>query len=107
MGPRRSFAVLFFLVLLSITIYPVFAAGLPAPVVGFYGTPTSGTAPLDVSFTDLSSGGSPTGWAWFFGDETYSAPWTQVNANVGWSGRLQSSSVAMPDGSIVMIGGCR
>jgi PKD repeat protein len=35
------------------------------PVANFSGTPTSGLAPLTVSFTDQSSGG-PTGWAWDF-----------------------------------------
>ena len=38
-----------------------------APVASFTATPTSGTAPLNVSFTDTSTG-SPTSWAWDFGD---------------------------------------
>jgi len=40
---------------------------LPSPVAGFSASPRNGTAPLNVSFTDLSSG-SVTGWAWAFGD---------------------------------------
>jgi autotransporter-associated beta strand protein len=39
----------------------------PAPVAGFSGTPVSGTAPLNVVFTD-ASGGSITNWTWNFGD---------------------------------------
>ncbi len=39
----------------------------PAPVAAFVGAPTSGTYPLDVVFTDQSSG-SPTSWSWTFGD---------------------------------------
>ena len=38
-----------------------------APTASFTGTPTSGTAPLAVTFTDASSG-SPTSWSWTFGD---------------------------------------
>ncbi|MDX9856686.1 MAG: PKD domain-containing protein [candidate division Zixibacteria bacterium] len=38
-----------------------------APVANFSGSPTSGTAPLTVNFTDLSTN-SPTGWSWTFGD---------------------------------------
>ncbi|NLV26376.1 MAG: PKD domain-containing protein [Methanomicrobiales archaeon] len=41
-------------------------AGYP-PDAQFRGYPTSGTAPLSVSFTDLSSG-SPNQWQWEFGD---------------------------------------
>ncbi|HPF69247.1 MAG TPA: PKD domain-containing protein, partial [Candidatus Krumholzibacteria bacterium] len=37
------------------------------PVAAFAGSPTSGTAPLAVAFTDQSTG-SPTSWAWTFGD---------------------------------------
>jgi len=37
------------------------------PIASFTLTPTSGAAPLGVSFTDTSSG-SITGWAWAFGD---------------------------------------
>ncbi len=45
-----------------ITVSP--AGGI---VADFSGTPTSGTVPLTVQFTDLSTGG-PTMWAWDFGD---------------------------------------
>jgi PKD repeat protein len=33
------------------------------------------------------------------------ATWTQVNASAGWSGRFGFTSVATPDGSIVLMGG--
>jgi PKD repeat protein len=39
----------------------------PAPIADFSGSPTSGTAPLAVQFTD-SSTLSPTSWSWTFGD---------------------------------------
>ncbi|MDK2989856.1 MAG: hypothetical protein PWR16_1385, partial [Methanoculleus sp.] len=74
-----------------------------APSADFSGTPTSGTAPLTVDFTDESTG-SPTGWAWFFGDETYDQAWTPVSDSPGWA-RQNHASVAMPDGSIVLMGG--
>jgi len=38
-----------------------------APVADFVGSPTSGTAPLTVDFTDQSTG-DPTSWLWDFGD---------------------------------------
>jgi len=39
----------------------------PPPTAAFTASPTSGTAPLGVQFTDTSTG-SPTSWAWSFGD---------------------------------------
>jgi uncharacterized repeat protein (TIGR03803 family) len=42
------------------------------PEASFTATPTSGAAPLGVSFTDTSCG-SVTGWAWAFGDGNTSA----------------------------------
>ncbi|MDP3396888.1 MAG: PKD domain-containing protein [Methanoregula sp.] len=93
---------LIFLALLSITILPVSAAD--PPNASFSAIPTSGSFPLTVSFTD-SSTNSPTGWAWFFGDEDYSEPWIQVNASAGWLARWGLMSVSLPDGSIVMTGG--
>ena len=44
------------------------SAPTAAPVAAFSGTPLSGTAPLDVSFTDSSTGSSITNRRWDFGD---------------------------------------
>ncbi|KKG14163.1 hypothetical protein EO94_15715 [Methanosarcina sp. 2.H.T.1A.3] len=76
----------------------------PVPTAAFNGTPTSGTVPMNITFTDLSTG-NPTGWAWFFGDEPYTQTWTQMNASSGWPARICYSSVVLPDGSIVLMGG--
>ena len=56
-----------------------------APTASFAGSPTTGSAPLAVSFSDSSTGG-PTSWSWDFGDggsstaqnpvHTYAAPGT-------------------------------
>jgi PKD repeat protein len=40
-----------------------------APTASFTATPTTGTAPLSVGFTDTSVG-NPTSWSWNFGDNT-------------------------------------
>jgi PKD repeat protein len=74
------------------------------PVANFTVDVTLGTAPMTVKFTDLSLN-NPIGWTWYFGDETYAVPWTQMTASAGWSGRAYHTSVAMPDGSIVLMGG--
>jgi len=44
----------------------------PAPVASFTSAPNSGTAPLNVAFSDTSSG-TITSWAWSFGDGATSA----------------------------------
>ncbi len=85
----------------TITLVP---AAPDSIVSDFTASITSGTAPLQVSFTDLSSN-SPTGWAWFFGDETFTEAWIQTTSSAGWPARSWSSSVVMPDGSIVLMGG--
>jgi PKD repeat protein len=48
--------------------------GTPAPALtaAFTGTPVSGVAPLNVQFTDTSTGG-PIAWGWDFGDGTPSS----------------------------------
>lgn len=53
----------------------VVPAPLTAPGASFSSNVTSGTAPLNVLFTDTSTG-SPTAWNWNFGDGTSS---TQKN----------------------------
>ena len=50
------------------TNYITVSGGQPsAPVANFVGSPTSGTVPLTVVFTDQSTN-SPTAWSWTFGD---------------------------------------
>lgn len=75
-----------------------------APDVDFSADITSGTSPLDVEFTD-SSANAPTGWAWYFGDENITEPWTELSDGASWSARYDHSSVVLPDGSIVLMGG--
>ncbi len=51
-----------------VNLYDAVNTGTPdPPVAAFVGSPTSGTEPLNVSFTDQSSG-SITSWSWTFGD---------------------------------------
>jgi N-acetylneuraminic acid mutarotase len=75
-----------------------------APTANFTGEPISGLPPLQVGFTDGSTG-NPTGWAWYFGDEAFDEPWTQMTTAIEWPARSNHSSVALPDGSIVLMGG--
>jgi PKD repeat protein len=49
------------------TIPATTPTAVPGPAANFTGTPLSGTVPLNVTFTDLSTG-SPNQWAWAFGD---------------------------------------
>jgi YVTN family beta-propeller protein len=48
------------------------------PVADFWGWPLSGKAPLEVVFTETSTG-SPTSWRWDFGDGTYSTQKSPVH----------------------------
>ena len=75
-----------------------------APAADLTGEPTSAAAPLQVDFTDGSTG-TPTGWAWYFGDEAFNEPWTQMATAIEWTARYGHTSVALPDGSIVLMGG--
>ena len=52
---------------------------LQKPVADFWGSPRSGEAPLNVTFTDISTG-TPTSWKWSFGDGTYSTDENPVHA---------------------------
>lgn len=58
------------------------AGAAAAPVAAFTSTPSFGTVPPTVNFTDASTG-SPAGWTWFFGDETYMQPWTEQTPSSG------------------------
>jgi len=55
-----------------------------APVARFSGTPTSGSAPLTVQFTDLSTG-SPTSWNWSFQGGNPSSSTVQNPTNITYS----------------------
>ncbi|BBL69025.1 sialidase family protein [Methanoculleus chikugoensis] len=104
MGKPPNSIPLITLCLIAATLLLIGTASAAAPEAAFSGTPTTGAAPLAVQFTDQSNS-SPTGWAWFFGDETYTGSWTEQNASSGWMGRNWHSSVVLPDGSILVMGG--
>jgi len=59
----------------TVTTETTLAAVQNTLTAGFSGTPVTGAGPLEVSFTDTSTG-SPTSWAWDFGDGSQS---TQEN----------------------------
>jgi PKD repeat protein len=52
----------------SLTRANYITVNYPAPVANFTATPTSGTVPLNVQFTDQSTG-TVTGWAWDFNND--------------------------------------
>ncbi|MHC1626307.1 MAG: beta strand repeat-containing protein [Methanoculleaceae archaeon] len=52
-----------------------------SPVADFTGSPTNGTAPLTVTFTDQSTG-SPTSWSWDFGDGNTSTEQNPIHTYV-------------------------
>ena len=48
-----------------------YTIGIPPLIPNFTAFPRNGTAPLDVKFSDTSSGGLPSCWNWSFGDGTW------------------------------------
>jgi len=58
--------------------YIIVSSSTSLPVADFSATPTSGSVPLEVEFTDNSTG-SPTSWEWSFGDKTYSTEQNPVH----------------------------
>jgi PKD repeat protein len=92
-----------------------FGASAPppgGPTAAFTATPTSGTAPLDVQFTDTSTG-SPTSWSWTFGDGgtstlrnpshqytapgTYTVTLTATDANGNSDGETKTGLITVGD----------
>ena len=70
----------------------------------FAAGPLSGTAPLTVSFTNQSAG-EPTGWTWYFGDETYDGEWVEMTSGASWAARNGHAMVALNNGNLVLMGG--
>jgi PKD repeat protein len=69
------------------------------PVAAFAGTPTSGTVPLTVTFTDQSTN-SPTSWSWTFGDggtSTSQNPVHTYNATGTFTVTLTATNAAGSD----------
>ncbi|MFZ4387835.1 MAG: PKD domain-containing protein, partial [Chthoniobacterales bacterium] len=97
-GMMMSIRVVMCILLLLVLVQGVHAAA------NFIANPVSGSVPLNVQFTDASTG-SPTGWVWFFGDETYNAQWTQMTPSAPWDKRAYHNCVVTPDGSIILMGG--
>ncbi len=79
------------------------SAGAPAaPVANFTGTPTSGSAPLTVAFTDASTG-SIASWAWDFGDTGTSTAQNPSHVYAAAGTYTVSLTVTGPGGSDTLI----
>ncbi len=83
----------------------VVVSGPPAPVASFTGSPTDGTAPLQVTFTDTSTG-APTSWAWDFQndgiiDSTLQNPIFTYSAPGSYSVRLTASNAGGPSSQLI------
>jgi len=72
-----------------------------APTADFSGTPTSGTAPLEVTFTDLSTDSVDT-WLWEFGDEGISTVQSPVYTYYQAGTYTVSLTASGPGGSNTM-----
>ena len=97
MSNEKLIFISFFLIVVCFGVLPCNAA---VPVADFSVAQISGSVPLTVTFNDTSLN-NPTGWVWYFGDETYSNPWQQMNGSDGFTAAFHNSAVALADGSIV------
>lgn len=88
----------------SISFHEITAGEYLYPHANFNWIQSSLTDPLNVSFTDTSTN-TPTGWAWYFGDEPYNQSWTLVEASAGWSPRAGMGSTVTQNGSVILVGG--
>lgn len=86
------------------------------PIPEFSATPRSGTSPLTVTFTDGTTGPTPTGWLWTFGDGSTSTarnPTKTYNTTGSWDVSLQvtdgtvTNTQAKPDYILVNELPCR
>ena len=73
-------------------------SGGDAPVANFTATPTSGDAPLNVTFTDLSTN-APTSWLWDFGDNETSAVQNATHTYTAAGNYSVSLTVTNPAGN--------
>ena len=80
----------------NITVLP--DGGGNPPAADFTGTPASGTAPLPVSFTDLSTE-NPTSWSWDFGDDGTSTAQNPSHTYTGAETYTVSLTATNADGS--------
>ncbi len=79
------------------------STGAPAaPVASFTGTPTSGSAPLLVNFTDASTG-TITGWSWDFGDTGTSSAQNPSHSYAAAGTYTVSLTVTGPDGNDTLV----
>jgi PKD repeat protein len=75
------------------------SAAPQAPTASFTASPTSGTAPLGVTFTDTSTG-VPTSWSWTFGDggtSTSQSPSHTYAANGTYTATLTATNAQGSD----------
>lgn len=70
----------------------------PAPEANFSGEPTSGQAPLTVTFSDLSNGNVDS-WKWYFGDGDSSSVQNPVHDYINAGNFTVSLTVEGPGGS--------